>query len=177
MCWHRLRTPVVDHVQATLPRKRHKKTQFNLRYFTSKPASSLSPTRDATKSYALHLIRDPTVFTVTVRSRPAEEQLRRDIRDRPHVPADQRLCQFCEHAVESPLHALFECEGNDDLAASRQAFMSVMTSEVPRIEHWHAGEPLGLLYELLTCKALAPHFAEFAYEVTEIYNAHPMRLP
>jgi hypothetical protein len=51
-----------------------------------------------------------------------------------------------------------------------------MTSEVPRIEHWHAGDPLGLLHELLTRKALLARFAKFAYEVTEIHNAHPMRL-
>jgi hypothetical protein len=125
--------------------KRHQKDAVYFAYFTAKPASSLSPTRDATKSYTLHLIRDPTVFT--------------------------------EHAVESPLHALFECEGNDDLAASRQAFMSVVTSEVPQSEHWHAGDPLGLLHELLTRKAVLPRFAKFAYEVAEIYNAHPMRLP
>jgi hypothetical protein len=107
----------------------------------------------------------------------AEEQLRRDIRGRPSVPADQRLCRFCESAIESPLHALFECEGSDDLVSSRHAFTSVMMAEVPGIDRWHAGNPLGLLHELLTRKALLPRFAKFAYEVTEIYNAHPMRLP
>jgi hypothetical protein len=95
----------------------------------------------------------------------------------PLVPADQRLCRFCERAVESPLHALFECDGSDALVASRQAFTTVMTTEVPHIEVWHAGNPKGLLHELLTRKPLLPRFAKFAYEVTEIYNAHPMRLP
>jgi hypothetical protein len=54
--------------------------------------------------------------------------------------------------------------------------MSVMTSEVPRIDHWHTGDPLGHLHELLTRKALLPRVAKFAYE-TKIHNAHQMRLP
>jgi hypothetical protein len=107
----------------------------------------------------------------------AEEQLRRDIRGRPSVPADQRLCRFCERAIESPLHAVFECEDSDDLLSSRHAFTLVMSAEVPGIDRWHTGNPLGLLHELLTRKSLLPRFAKFAYEVTEIYNAHLMRLP
>lgn len=50
--------------------------------------------------------------------------------ERQRIPREWRLCRLCRRAVESPEHALLECQA-DEPAALRLIFISKITADVP----------------------------------------------
>ena len=50
------------------------------------------------------------------------------------VPRHERVCRFCMDKVESPEHALLECQSNPDVLKIRSMFMVKLFHTVPRLQ-------------------------------------------
>jgi hypothetical protein len=122
-----------------------------LRY-VSKPDHRLSLTRLLLGDHAL-----------------AIEALRRSERGRSAVAQSRRLCRFCRTAVETEMHALFECTSSAALAALRGDFLALVEDIAPGSTRWHAFQPLALFHEVLQRKRTLPILAGFVHRVLEVY--------
>lgn len=108
----------------------------------------------------------------------AEEQLRRETRYRRAYPRPKRLCRFGCEEVESPLHALFTCARNGDLAALRADFLHVVEESSTTVQHaLHSGSALELFRAVYAEKKLANLFARFTHKTLSLFASFPIRIP
>jgi hypothetical protein len=64
----------------------------------------------------------------------ALEKLRYVDHAKPKVPRDERVCGFCLSSVESPEHALIECQASPEVLKLRDVFMHKLFRAVPRLQ-------------------------------------------
>ncbi|KAF7973841.1 hypothetical protein HWV62_14128, partial [Athelia sp. TMB] len=110
----------------------------------------------------------------------AEAKLRYAERGQPAVPRRLRICRLCKVDVEDPIHALFICEGSEDLVKLRHTFWTqcrdkgdtrdkgLSIATMPAMEALHA---------LVTSVTLQRKLAWFVYEVLRIYQGTEMLTP
>ena len=95
-------------------------------------------------------------------------------RDRPIIPANQRLCRFCRDEVESPEHALFECTRSWELLNSRAEFLNMAYHVAPSLRRTRTSTSVELLHLFLMNRATTPLLAKLCYNVIQIYEKSPI---
>ncbi|KLO04484.1 hypothetical protein SCHPADRAFT_840528, partial [Schizopora paradoxa] len=105
----------------------------------------------------------------------AEEQLRRAQRNRPAFPSHLRLCRFGDGAEETPLHALFRCEGDRELLALREEFMTIAEAQLPGLSHAPTLEKM--FSRIYRERKLASVLARYVHCVLSIFDSYPLLIP
>ncbi|KZP11407.1 hypothetical protein FIBSPDRAFT_756733 [Athelia psychrophila] len=88
-------------------------------------------------------------------------------RRQPAVPHRWRLCRFCGSEIEDTLHALFLCDGSEELAALRQAFWESCGAQTAMLLNGHTAKQA--LHHLLLDELLVNKLARYSYLALEIY--------
>jgi exonuclease III len=107
----------------------------------------------------------------------ALEKLRHTEHRRPKIPRDRRICRFCKCAVESPEHALLECEANLEINALRTVFTEKLAEEVPDWGLIQALNPLSKLRILINNRDITGLLGKFTHEVLRIFDDTPILVP
>ena len=104
----------------------------------------------------------------------AIERLRWTEHCRPYITRNWRLCRFCKIAVESPEHALLECNGLEALTALRNGFMTRMYTDVAHLPHRPMVSSIDLLRSILAERKTIQLFAKYTYEVLMVFEVEPI---
>jgi hypothetical protein len=102
----------------------------------------------------------------------AEVKLRYSERHRAPVPHHWRLCHFCKNDVEDPSHALFACEGSDELVQLRITFWNSVFDTTPGFKTKILGlDHDRILLLMLMHTDVVIQLAKYTHDVLSIYNA------
>lgn len=95
------------------------------------------------------------------------------------IPRNDRVCRLCRQAVETPEHALLECDQNTDLNSLRSAFWTKIRASLPEVPAVPMAMPSSAkaVKWLIVQRGIAQLLGKFAFQVTEIYKSHPMFIP
>ena len=99
----------------------------------------------------------------------AVQQMRRLSRpDGSRIAPECRNCRYCQKAVESEVHVVFECEGLDDMVVRRDDF--IQHAEYHDVMTWYEGirNPLQAIHYFVE-HDLAPAFAKFLFDVFRMF--------
>ena len=94
---------------------------------------------------------------------------------RPHVARQMRLCRLCQRSVESPEHALLECDGSQDLIQLRNTFLSEVSNAT--LVQVNINESVSLLRRLISSRETIARTAEFTHDVLFLFDKCPMYIP
>ena len=102
----------------------------------------------------------------------AIEQLRRVKKsDGSRFEANERLCRFCGHEVETEVHALFMCDGVEVLVERRDSFFEKVDGFRATVKSGRCKtDPSSSIHFFLEHDDLAPIFAKFVYDVLRIFG-------
>ncbi|KAJ7620092.1 hypothetical protein FB45DRAFT_754785, partial [Roridomyces roridus] len=105
----------------------------------------------------------------------ALEKLRYADHADPSLPRDQRLCRFCRAVVESPEHALFECQASTEVVQFRAVFMDNFLRTMPKWrDQWANCTSVQLLKALIYERVTIKLFGKYVYEVLRIFYEVPV---
>ncbi|KAJ6563723.1 hypothetical protein DFH09DRAFT_830899, partial [Mycena vulgaris] len=90
------------------------------------------------------------------------------------LPLNERLCRFCKTQVESPEHALFECQASPAVLTLRATFLDKLFRTVPKLQNEMAElTSVEFLKAMIYERATIVLVAKFVYEVLEEFYAPP----
>ncbi|KAJ7238086.1 hypothetical protein B0H12DRAFT_1254456, partial [Mycena haematopus] len=105
----------------------------------------------------------------------ALEKLRHTDHARRPVPRHERLCRFCIVMVESPEHALLECQASPAILELRREFLSKLQRAVPKMQKLVVElDPIALLKAILYERSTIVLLGKFAHQVLEVFYATPV---
>jgi hypothetical protein len=105
----------------------------------------------------------------------ALEKLRHVDHALPRVPRNERFCRFCTTAVESPEHALLECQASPAVVNLREIFLDKLFRTVPRLQLKMAElTSVEFLKAVIHERSTIVLVAKFVYEVLEEFYAVPV---
>ncbi|KAJ6481604.1 hypothetical protein DFH09DRAFT_950531 [Mycena vulgaris] len=94
------------------------------------------------------------------------------------LPRNERLCRFCKTRVESPEHALFECQASPAVLTLRATFLDKLFRTVPKLQNEMAElTSVEFLKAMIYERATIVLVAKFVYEVLEEFYAVPLYRP
>ncbi|KAJ7660784.1 hypothetical protein DFH06DRAFT_988742, partial [Mycena polygramma] len=87
----------------------------------------------------------------------------------------RRVCRFCKSEVETPEHALLDCDASTEVKSLREVFLAQLFSDVPTLRRRMDELDLieffkAMVYERKTIALVA----KFAHEVLEVFYATPV---
>lgn len=106
----------------------------------------------------------------------AEERGRRRERRRPRIPPAWRLCRFCTDAIETPEHALFECEGSLELQSMRTSFLPRLFGTCPGLRS-SLPSYSELLRNASATESCVNLLAKYVFQVMNVFDSVPMYVP
>ena len=107
----------------------------------------------------------------------ASERLSWSDRYRLHVPRAERLCRLCKADVESPEHALFDCN-NCVLMCLCEAFLKdVQLSPVMKDSVNQANTCIAKFHRLLESKLTVSLLAKYCHAILTWFDLFPMYIP
>lgn len=108
----------------------------------------------------------------------AVERLRWTEHRRPRIERHLRLCRFCREHIETPEHALFDCDGKASLVTLREEFLGKLYKDnSPFLPDRGSMQSAEYLRRVLSIRSTVNLLAKFAYDVVEIYKGTKMRVP
>ena len=99
----------------------------------------------------------------------AEVVLRYSERHCPSIPHHWWLCRFCKNDVENPCHALFACDGSEQLLILRKDFFASIFQVAPEVQRYSSYQHL--LGLALRNQVAVEILAKYAHNVLEIYKS------
>ncbi|KAJ7484008.1 hypothetical protein B0H11DRAFT_1723100, partial [Mycena galericulata] len=93
------------------------------------------------------------------------------------IPRDRRCCRFGCEAVATVEHAMFFCQGSEDLNVCRATFISGMRTCGPRIDGITPESATNILKALIFRRDTVCQIAKFAFKVFAFFDATPMVWP
>ncbi|KAJ7018977.1 hypothetical protein C8F04DRAFT_976280, partial [Mycena alexandri] len=93
------------------------------------------------------------------------------------IDRNLRVCRFCKAEIESPEHAMLECDAQPDLIALREDFFTRMRRDVSGLPEMDTMPPARYLTHLIAYRDTISLVAKFAYKVVQIFEATPMYIP
>jgi hypothetical protein len=107
----------------------------------------------------------------------AIERMRWRDATRGDVPRHLRTCRLCHSRVETPEHALLECEAEEKLNELRQDFYDQLESVSPKWFYDWATAPLPMtekLKRVIANRDMVAAAARHTYHVLSLYEEHPL---
>jgi hypothetical protein len=91
------------------------------------------------------------------------------------VPRHERLCRFCKARVESPEHALLECQANPDVLHLRNIFLEKLVRTIPKMQRNIIDlNSIALLKVIIYERSTIVLLGKFVREVLKIFYAIPV---
>src|ERR1700753_3337507 len=85
------------------------------------------------------------------------------------VPRANQLCRFCTRAIESPEHALLECNGSEELVKLITEFLTNLFAKLPNLQGQMAElTATEFLSTVIFQRATICLLAKYVYEVFEV---------
>jgi hypothetical protein len=108
----------------------------------------------------------------------ALEKLRYTDHELQPVPRHERICRFCIAKVESPEHALLECQASPEVLNFRNVFLGNFLRAVPRMENKivELGS-IELLKALIYERSTITLVGKFVHDVLEVFYRLPVCRP
>ncbi|KAJ7488464.1 hypothetical protein B0H11DRAFT_1688689, partial [Mycena galericulata] len=108
----------------------------------------------------------------------ALERLRYVDHEHQSVPRDEHLCRFCLSAVESPEHALVECQASPAVLDMRNIFLGKLFRAVPKMQIKLAElSSVEFLKAMIYERSTIVLVAKFVHDVLEEFYAVPVYRP
>ncbi|CAA7260997.1 unnamed protein product [Cyclocybe aegerita] len=104
----------------------------------------------------------------------ALERLRWTEHRRPRIPREDRKCRICKEAIESPEHALLECQADENLTTLRNTFIAKFYQECPTVVRPGQGSSAHLLQAMIHEEISIKLVAKFTFEVLSIFEGLPI---
>ena len=96
---------------------------------------------------------------------------------RPLIPRAERLCRFCKLKVETPEHALLECESNIDLVNVRSSFEADIEGMTRDLSNVHQLGLTQYLKKLIASQDTIERVSQLAHDVLGVYDSFPVYIP
>ena|ERR1700734_3073305 len=96
---------------------------------------------------------------------------------RPKPPRADRLCRFCKQEIETPEHALLECESNTEIMNTREKFavdIALINDDLLDVQKYGLTQ---CLKNLIGSKDTISRVSQLAYDVLEIFDRTPIYVP
>jgi hypothetical protein len=108
----------------------------------------------------------------------ALEKLRHTDHAHPPVPRHERLCRFCTVRVESPEHALLECQASPVVLTLRNVFLEKLFHTVPKLQSKMVQlDSIGFLKAMIYERATIVLVGKYVYDVLQIFYGTPVYRP
>lgn len=107
----------------------------------------------------------------------AMERLRWIDHRRPRIDPELRLCRFCKTSIETPEHALLECNSNQELVIIRSVFLTKMKQDIKNLPSFQSISSEALLRNLISHRHTIGLVAKYTHEVLSLFDATPMLVP
>ncbi|KAJ7662821.1 hypothetical protein DFH06DRAFT_1397107, partial [Mycena polygramma] len=94
------------------------------------------------------------------------------------VPRHERLCRFCIAKVESPEHALLECQASPEVLNLRNVFLQKFLRAVPKMQSKIVElNSIELLKALIYERSTITLVGKFAHDVLKVFYELPVYRP
>ncbi len=94
------------------------------------------------------------------------------------VPRNERFCRFCNTEVESPEHALLECQASEAVLNLRNIFLDKLFHTLPRLQNKMAElTSVEFLKAVIYERSTIVLVGKFVHEVLEEFYAIPVYRP
>jgi hypothetical protein len=91
------------------------------------------------------------------------------------VPKHERVCRFCTDKVESPEHALLECQSNPDVLNISSVFLAKLFRTVPKLQQRFLElDSVAFLKAMIYERSTIVLTGKFVHDVLEIFYATPV---
>jgi hypothetical protein len=107
----------------------------------------------------------------------ALERLRWTESRRPKIDRHLRLCRLCRSEVESPEHAILQCDASAEVSALRREFVEKVAAEIPTIQGIMLLNPQERFRALLSQKHVTGLLAKLCHDVSIIFDSVAMYIP
>lgn len=107
----------------------------------------------------------------------ALERLRWTQGRQPRIDPELRQCRMCLQKIESPEHAVLECNDHPELIIARKSFFDKISPEVPRLRIILLLNAREEFVALLSIKSITGLLAKLCHETAEIFASKPMYIP
>ncbi|KAK0430072.1 hypothetical protein EV421DRAFT_2091199 [Armillaria borealis] len=122
--------------------------------------------------------RDALASVVFSTHKLAVERLRWVDHGRPTVARHCRLCRLCEGTVETPEHALLQCDSSAMIIQLWQDFLEKVWSAHPQaVTLYRMGDPMEFLRWLLGQEKIVLLLGKFTYRVLQEFYSYPLYRP
>ncbi|KAF6752456.1 hypothetical protein DFP72DRAFT_815407 [Ephemerocybe angulata] len=96
------------------------------------------------------------------------------------VPPEMRRCRLCRQKIETPEHAMFECDGIPELVTRRRSFVEKLMlhcTEATTRQISDIHDSARLLTTLISLPDSMNVTAEYLWDVNSLFDEHPIYVP